>query len=210
MINTAYLIVGGVIILYLLFKISELKSRIAKPEYIYVDSSGVSNNPPKFIEVMQNKTINFKVGNETIIMSQITIGRGMTDINIISALLSQLIQQMEIIPKTDLQKMKINLIKSGIYKLMVEHIYSLTKAHAKNKRRYRKELFNIAKENTEYILLIVEQIFDYWIYIKKLIALLARGGSNRMINGEALTWNSYETDLTGQIIIKPRFVLSTN
>jgi len=209
-VNITYLIIGGVILLYLIFKLFEYKGKLAKPEQVFIDSSGIASNPPKFIDVLQNKTINFKVGKEAIIINQITIGTGLSTVNKIATLFNKLAEEFDKLPRSKVEEFKINLLKDSIYKQIVKQIYKLSKPFAKNKYKYKKELFKESKANHEKILLIVEQIFDYWMYIKKLLALLAKGGSQRMIIGEGATWNSYETDTTGQRIIKPRFGLSTN
>jgi hypothetical protein len=207
---TYYIVAGGVILLYLLFKNREYRIKVAKPERINVDTSGIASNPPQFIEVLQNKTINFLIGNEKIVISQLTVGDGLTNVNIISTLYAKLQEVNEIMPNNRVDEVKINLRKVAILKLITKHLYKLSKSFATHKRSYKKELYKTSKENCEKIFLICEQIFDYWMYIKKLNALLAQGGSMRMTIGEGSTWNYYETDTTGKRIIKPRYGLSTN
>jgi hypothetical protein len=205
-----YLVIGGVILLWLVFKLFEYKSKIAKPEQVYVDTSGISENPPKFIEVLQNKTINFLIGDHKIAITQLSIGSGLTIVGKIAYLYQQLIQAIEIIPESRVQEVKNNIYKDALFKQIVKEIYRLSKPFAKSKRKYKKALFAESKKNLEKVLLITEQIFDYWMYIKKLLALLSRGGTMRMTIGEECTWNSFETDTNGNRIIKPRFVLSMN
>ncbi len=209
-INIFYLVVGGVILLYLLFKVFEYKSKIAMPEQVFVDTSGVATNPPNFIDVLQNKTINFIIGSEKIVIRQLSIGSGLTTVNKISMLFERLALEIEKIPKNKLDQFNINILRTGIYKQMVFQIYLLSKPFVKSKRKFRKQLFKESSENHEKFLLIVEQVFDYWMYIKKLLALLSKGGSHRMTIGEGSTWNSLEMDIGGNRIIRPRFGLSTN
>jgi hypothetical protein len=209
-VDITYLVIGGVILLYLLFKLFEYKSRMAKPEYIYVDTSGIAHNPPQFIEVTKNKTINFKIGSHHIIVSQITVNEGMVKINTIASIFKSLVEALESKPKNKLDQVRLNVVRAGLYKQAVANVFKFSVIFAKNKKAYKKAIFKYAKEDYEGMLLIIEQIFDYWIYLKKLKALLAQGGSHRMIIGEGSTWNSYETDMTGKRIIKPRYALSMN
>lgn len=204
-VDITYLIIGGVILFYLIYKNIEYKAKIAKPERIYIDSSGVAANPPQFIEVLQNKTINFLIGKEKIVISQITIGDGLTSINIIANLYAKLDEINDIVPGNKLDEVRLNVRKISILNLITKYLYKLSKPFAKNKRSYKKELFKTANNNCEKIFLICEQIFNYWIYIKKLKGLLSKGATLQMINGEGFTWNSYEMDLTGKTIITPRY-----
>jgi len=205
-----YLVVGGVILLWLIFKLFEYKSKLVKPEQVYVDSSGIASNPPKFIDVLQNKTINFVVNGEKIVISQLSIGKGLTTVNKIAMLFDRLGKEVVKIPKSKVDQFNLNMLKTGIYKQIVYEIYILSKPFVKSRRRFKKALVKMSNENHEKVLLIVEQIFDYWMYIKKLIALLAKGGSLRQTIGEGCTWNSYAMDTDGNRIIKPRYDLSMN
>lgn len=205
-----FLVIGGVIILWLVFKVFEYRSKVAKPERVYVDTSGITTNPPKFIETLQNKTINFSIGSHKVSVSQLSIGDGLTTVNKIAALFKTLAKQVERTPKSRLDQMNINVLKTTTYKQIVYHIYLLSKPFVTSRRKFKKELFREAEKNHEKVLLIVEQIFDYWMYIKELLSLLARGGTLRMTTGDNFTWNSRETDINGNHIIKPRFALSTN
>ncbi|MBU1235026.1 MAG: hypothetical protein KKC77_19235, partial [Proteobacteria bacterium] len=177
---------------------------------VYIDTSGIAINPPKFIDVLQNKTINFNIGKYAIKIGHISIGSGLTTVNKIAMLYNGLDKLTDQIPKNRMDEISINFRKVSIYKLIVHQIYLLSKHFVDNKRKYKKELFKFSNENQEKIMLITEQIFDYWKYIKKLLALLGRGGTLRQTIGERYTWNSYETDTNGKVIIKPRFGLSTN
>jgi len=208
--SITHLIILGVILLYILFKNREYKSKIASPERIYVDTSGVSVNPPNFIEVLKNKTINFDIGTHAIKITHITPSDGFTSVNLIASLFSKFSDLMEKIPENKIERIKNNLLKAGIYKQIVYEIYNLSKSFTSGNGGYRRALIDYSKTHEEEIFLIVDQIFDYWMYIKKLVALLSKGGSKRMILGEGCTWNSYETDMTGNRIIKPRFGLSMN
>jgi hypothetical protein len=193
-----------------MFKLFEYKAKIAKPETIYVDTSGIADNPPKFIDVLQNKTINFVIDGHKVVIHQVGIGEGMTIVTKIASLYKTLSELTDKVPANRIEQVKLNIAKASTYKQIVLQIYKLSKSFVSNKRKYKKALLTEAMNNHEKVLLITEQIFDYWMYIKKLLALLGRGGSIRMTTGEGFTWNSYETDTDGTPIIKPRFGLSTN
>jgi len=205
-----YLIIAGIVLLWLVFKLFEYKSKIAMPEQIYVDSSGIANNPPKVIDVLQNKTINFELGKHFVKVSQVTVGTGLTIINKIALLYEALQQEITKKPGNKVKEIQRNFIKVGIFKQIVYQIYLLSKPFVKSKRKFRKDLFKEADKNPEKIFLITEQVFDYWSYMGKLLAVLSRGGSRRMIIGADYTWNSLEMDSHGKTIIKPRFALSMN
>jgi hypothetical protein len=209
-VSITYLVIGGVVLLYLLFKLFECKSKMVKPEQVFIDSSGIAKNPPQFIEVLQHKTINFVVNGEKIVISQLSIGRGLGIVRKISLLYEKLVREFDKIPKNKIEEVRDNLIRGAVFNQIVVQIYLLSKPFAKSKRKLRKALYKLGKTNQEKVLLITEQIFDYWMYIKKLLALLSRGGTQRMIIGAESTWSSYETDMTGNHIIKPRFGSSMN
>jgi hypothetical protein len=203
------LVVAGVVLLWLVFKLFEYKSKMVKPDRVYVDTSGITNNPPRFVEVLQNKTINFVVGRWIVRVAQMSI-KDLTIVQRIAALYAQLQELFTNTPKNRVEEVRSNIAKDLLYRQIVGEIYHLSKHFVDKKRKYRKELFREARKNHEKVMLITEQIFDYWMYIKKLMSLLAKGGSLRQIIGDVYTWNSHEMDTNGMTIIKPRFVLSTN
>lgn len=209
-ISYVYLAISGLIFLYLLFKIFEYKSKIAKPETVYVDTSGIAVNPPSFIETIKNKTINFKVNDIDIKICHLSVVDGLNKIERIASLFLRLNKLFEIETKNKVDKIKTNLLKDATFKQIVYQIYLLSKPFIKKKRLLKKELLKLAKNNVEQVLLISEQVFDYWRYIKKLMALLAQGVTLKQTVGERYTWSSYETDWTGRLIIKPRCELSMN
>jgi hypothetical protein len=209
-ISLVYLIISGLVFLYLIFKIFEYKSKIAKPETVYVDTSGIAINPPSFIDTIKNKTINFKVDDIEIKICHLSVVNGLNKIERIASLFMRLNQLFEIESNNKLDEMKSNLLKDAIFKQIVHQLYLLSKPFCKKKRKLKKRLLKLAKNDVEQVLLITEQVFDFWRYVKKLIALLARGSTLNQMVGERYTWSSYETDLTGKLIIKPRCDLSTN
>jgi hypothetical protein len=108
-----------------------------------------------------------------------------------------------------LDEIKISILKQTVYNHIVNQIYLLSAPFAAHKRKFRKELFKISKTDFETVLLIVEQVFDYWRYIKKLIALLGQGATLRQTHGERFTWKAFESDSTGNPLIKPRYDFTT-
>ena len=208
--SLTHLVIVGLVFLYLMFKLSEYKRRMVAPEVVHVDTSGVATNPPKFIDVLVNKTINFEVGKYSIKIEQLGIGKCMTTVNKIASLFEMLTVEIDRVPTGKVDEMKHNLMKDSIYKQIVMHIYLLSAPFVDNKRKYRKELINYSKDNHIKIFHIVEQVIDYWTYIKKLVALLSKGGSLKKTIGEWCTWNSLSMDSAGNHSIKPRFDWSMN
>ena len=61
----AGVIIGlSLLIFFLIYEIIRLHNKINKYDVLYVDTSGVGENPPRFIETWQGKTINFKVNEK--------------------------------------------------------------------------------------------------------------------------------------------------
>jgi hypothetical protein len=203
------IIAVGLVLLWLIFKLYEYKSKIPKPERIFVDTSGITENPPRYIEVKQNKTINFLVNGEKVVISYITI-EGLSLVKKIATYYRILSELQNIESENRIDEIRTNLAIANTYKSAVKEIYKLSKPFAKHRRRFKKAFFKEAANNFELVLLITEQIFDYWMYIKKLLALLGKGGSLRMTIGGGFTWSSYTTDLDGNLLIRPRYGRSTN
>ena len=204
-------VLAGCIIFYLIYKIITLKLKIYKNEFeVYVDTSGIAQNPPKFIDLVNGKTINFKLGKDDICISQLSITKGLKNINSIVALFNMLRQTMEVELDKKSDKLKQDILKMNIYKKIVHQIYDLSKPFVSNKRRFKKELFNKAKDDFAFILRICEEVIDYWGYVGKLLGLLSQGATLRQMFGEKASWKSVSWDLDGEIEIKPRYGLSTN
>lgn len=209
-ISPVYLIIAGLVFLYLLSRVVKYKNKLSKPEVRYVDTSGITNNPPEFIDVVKNKTINFEVGKFAIKIEHLRLIDGMDRIRRIAGLFSLLQTEMHKEVKGRLNKFKQKGLKMAIYRVIVDEIYKLSKPFVKKKFRFKLELNKKAFDDFEWMLLVVEQILDYWTYVKKLVALLSRGGSLRQTVGGGFTWSSYETDSKGRTSIKPRYAMSLN
>jgi hypothetical protein len=206
-----YLIIGGLVVLYLIFKVFEYRAKIGKPEVSYVDTSGIPVNPPTYIEVIKNKTINFKLNNKwDVKICHLSLTNGLNTIQKICILFDNLNVLMTKQCKTRLEEIQNNFLKSAAYKNIINQVFILSKPFVESKRRYRKALYKKALKDFEWFLLVVESIYNYWIYLGKLQALLSRGKTLRLINGDLFTWNSYEMDSDGKHIVKPLFASSMN
>ena len=85
-----YLIIIGLVFLYLIFKLFEYKGKMSKPEVVHVDTSGIAINPPSYIEVVKNKTINFKLGKWDVKICHLSLTKGMSMIQKICILFDHL------------------------------------------------------------------------------------------------------------------------
>jgi hypothetical protein len=204
------LVVSGLIILRLIYRLVLVNLKLQKQEPVYVDTSGIDENPPKFIEVVKNKTINFVLGKEKISIMHLSVTKGLNRIEKIAGLFYRLHEEFKKEYNTKLQKLAHTAIKKSIYNQIVIELYKLCKPFAKRKRRFRKELYKKASNDFEWTCLVIEQVFDYWAYVGKLQALLSRGGSIRQILGGNFSWSYTDWGLSGKPLIKPRFVSSMN
>jgi hypothetical protein len=205
-----YLVINGLCILYLIFKVFEYKNKMSKPEVVHVDTSGVAVNPPTYIEVIKNKTINFRLDKWDVKICHLSLTKGMGTIQKICSLFDSLNTLMKQEYKSKLEEFQCNLLKTAAYKNIIHQVYLLSKPFVKSKRRFHKALYKKALKDYEWFLLVVEEIYNYWVYMGKLQALLSRGKTLRMIHGDIFNWNSYEMDSDGRHIIKPLFASSMN
>jgi hypothetical protein len=204
-ITVAGFILAAVYIVYLWKQIRYWRNKHVDKEPKYVDTSGIMLNPPKFIDVLKNKTINFRLGKESIRIEQISASKGLSFIEKIAQMFQWLQREMQYTPNNKVDGLRHDVAKMQLYKLIVKELYKLSKPFAKNKRRFKKELMLKAKTDIEYILLIVEQVLDYWMYLGELVSLLARGGTLRQIIGVSAGWSCISTGTDGKISIKPRY-----
>jgi hypothetical protein len=205
------LVLIALALLYLINRSLGLYSKIRNLEFeVYVNTEGVVSNPPNFMELMEGKTINFKLGKEIIHIPQISFIKGINTIDKIITLVNMLSEQMKIKSIDKIQEMKNNVYKMKTYNAIVYQIYDLSKNFVNNKGRFKKELFNKAKNDYVFILSICEEVIDFWSYVGKIMALLAKGKTKRMIHGEGASLRFLNTDINGKIEIKPRYDLSMN
>lgn len=209
-INPAYLVVAGLVYLYLFYKIRELKRANVVQEKIYVDRSGIESNPPvNFIDVESNRTINFKVGGQDISICHLPWMEGIGAIKKIATLFTYMKQALDANTQDKREELSNNVFYANSYRTIVALIYELAKPHAKNKRKLKKALLKKSKDDTMFIIGVCQEIVDYWRYMGKLIALLAKGTTVRETVGSAFTWKDLNPDNDGKILIKQRFVPCT-
>jgi Trp operon repressor len=188
-----YLIIGGLIVLYLIFKVFEYRAKIGKPEVSYVDTSGIPVNPPTYIEVIKNKTINFKLNNKCDVkICHLSLTNGLNTIQKICILFDNLNVLMQKQCTTRLEEIQNNFLKSAAYKNIINQVFILSKPFVKSKRSYRKALYKKALKDFEWFLLVVESIYNYWIYLGKLQALISRGKTLRLINPVRIVYELIE------------------
>jgi len=179
--------------------------KTGKPqEPVYVDRSGIVANPPTYIEVWKNKTINFKLGKESISINQIPILDCLRYVDGIAGLYAQLVGEINTVPTNDAEKMLHQYRYISTYNQIVKMIFKLSRPHAKNKRRFKRELFKRANTDMQFFLSICEEVSDYWRFMGKQIALLSQGKTIKMTHGARSTWNNSNVDDQGKISIKPR------
>jgi hypothetical protein len=196
----------ALVLIFLLYRIVQLFNRIKKCEYeVYVNTAGITSNPPRFIELTEGKTINFRLGKEVVSISQISFNKGMETIERIQNLFTILSERIGHQPENEADKIKHNFLKINTYNLIVKEIYELSKPFARSKGKLKKELYKRAKKDTLFIMRICEQVLDYWIYVGKYTALLSKGKTLRQTFGGDATWNSINWDTTGKIDIRPRY-----
>ncbi len=177
---------------------------------MYINTSGVSANPPKFIELMEGKTINFELDEYSIHIAQVSFNKGMAIIEKIVFLFELLSEQMKVKAETRTEEIKNNLFKMKTYNALVGQIYNLSKHYVKSKAKFKKKLHKKANADFAWLLSICSEIIDYWTFVGKQLALLSKGKTIRQTFGADATWNSLSWDSSGAIEIKPRYVLSMN
>jgi len=182
---------------------------LAISETTYVDTSGVANNPPQFIEVLKNKTINFKLDKWTIRIAHLSVLNGVDKIKRIATLFKHIQELHAQEPVNRMHELKSKALRYAAYNVTVKEMYNLAKPFAPG-RRFKQAFYRKAQADIEWFLLIVEQVFDYWVYVGKLLSLLGQGGTLRQTIGGSCTWNSSSWDMEGRVIIKPRFVSCMN
>lgn len=193
-------------LIFLLYRLVQYASRIRKCEYeVYVNTAGISCNPPRFIELMEGKTINFKLNNRVISIPHLSITKGLVTIDRIAYLFTLLAERMKKEDNNKIELWRNNRIKQSTYNQIVTEIYNLSRPFAGNKKSFKKELFKKAKDDFTWILRICEQVLDFWSTVEKQIALLKKGRTLRQTLGVSASWNSTNWDTDGKIEIKPRF-----
>jgi len=172
---------SGLVIFYLLYKNRELAKKILKPEIQYVDTSGIIENPPKnYIDVRRNKTINFKLDKYTVSVCHLPVLRGISYVEIISSLYLSFLKSVENKPSGKIMQLAKTLVVYKTYMQIVKVLYMLTKSFVDKKIGYKKALFKRAKDDSEFIMDICEQINDYWMLVKKKTFFSGKGGKSEI------------------------------
>lgn len=200
-INIAYLI-GGVIIGGIIF----WKKKKTTKEYVYVDTTGIDINPPQnYIDVEQNKTINFKLGRESISICHLPIKLNVKYLEKIAYLYKLIIQESEYVTKGKIDEVAHQFRYRALYNQTTQLVYGLSKSFVNSKRKFKRDLFRRAKDDTDFIMDIIEQIINFWLYRKKKAQMLAQNQTLLSTVGSAYTWSSLTLDSHGRRLIKPRY-----
>lgn len=190
--------------LFLLILYLNARSKIGKLEIRYVDTSGIVKNPPSFIETWRNKTINFKFGKETISIPHLPIIENVQVISKLAGSFKVLSDGMSNEAIENVGETRKNTYYVVHYFNIVDMIYRISKPFAKGwffKYRFYKK----ALEDSNFIFGIAEQVFDYWQNMGKLLEVLSKGATPRMIYGESLSSPHLSWGKDGKRLIKPRF-----
>jgi len=175
-------------------------------EYIYVDTTGIDINPPKhYIEVEQNKTINFKLNKWVVSICHLPIKYNIKYIEKIKTIFSLIVQETDYIPTNKITELSHYLRMKALLHHGTILIYNLSKHFIKKKRGYKKALFKEALDNSDFIIDIMEQALDFWLYRKKKAQAVSQGQTLLSTVGSACTWNSLNLDSHGKRLIKPRY-----
>lgn len=199
-----YFVMGAVIIL-LLINIWHLKA-INPPEKIYIDKSGIGKNPPElFIDTWKNKTLNIKIDDKYYVsFCKLSILESLGHIENIATYYKVLeeLSKYQPLNKVDEKVKYANIVKA--YSAIIYYIYILTKPIVNKKYGFKKALYAKAEKDEGWLFDTCEQLFDYWMPLKKKLHLLARQQTLRQTVGERFTWNTLAMDREGRILIKPR------
>jgi hypothetical protein len=200
------IIILALFCLWLLLQLQIEKSRRTKPEVQYINTTGISTNPPEFfIETWQGRTLNIKVNEKhNLIIPQLPAPRSIDYIDRIAKEYA-IINGAMVAGFVGIVGLQRQAIMHFAYKRLINHIYNLSKPFAKV--GYKKALFNKAKNDMIWTLDVTEQINDYWQLIKKKVLLQTMGRTLKQTDGYYTTWTDYKLDVTGARLIQPRYEL---
>lgn len=205
-INVIPCLIAGVVFILFVLKIKSLKNIIKKNDFIqYIDTSGIIENPPNFIEVWQGKTLNIKFNKYDIKIPFFGALESIKYIEKISknySVMINMINYKSLSNYDDIVK-QVEYLKA--YTNIFNAVYDISKKFIKNKKRYLKDLKYKFFNDIIFGLEISEQLFNYWKVVKKKIIYLASATTLRETDGESYTWNSLNLDLQGNISVKPRY-----
>lgn len=193
---------------YLLVKENKV---ISGSKIIYADRSGIGVNPPtQFIDVWANKTINFKLGGSTdpefvVSIAQLPIFMCMDYVKRISHLFQLLCEYLEVKPQDEIKKLKLDALYIEIFNNIINNIYELSHPFIKNKKRFRKLLFEECQKDVHLTIHICEQVSDYWKLVKKKAQILGQATTLRQMHGVDTLWSNTNLDAKGKILRGARF-----
>ena len=179
----------------------------AKFDGMYVDITGVRQNPPEYIDVVKRKTMNVRIDDEfTIHIPQVSFIDGVYRIREIQSIFLLLRQQSE--DKTALKINEKNLQEFLTFcSALATVLYSLSYTFVK--RSKRKKYFRVLKtkmlNDIEWTCELIEQVIDFWSYIKKKVQYLSLGSSLRQMHGADASWDCISWGTDGSSYLLPRF-----
>jgi hypothetical protein len=203
-------VIAGLVFLYLVLRLANLKKQLADREPLYVDTQGIISNPPNFIDVIQNRTINFQIDKTVIKIDQINFVAGINTIKRIADLFTMLKKLFDQQNKNKIDEFKNNIYKLAVYRELIKQLYNLSKCHVKKRRKYKKQLYSYFEKDFEKLLLIFEQVLDYWGCLGECLSFLARGTTRQQTTGVKPGQSLRSTGTGGKTVIIPRFELCTN
>lgn len=173
----------------------------------YVDRSGIVKNPPTFIETLENKTLNFDYNGKIIRICHLPFVEQMKWVNKISGLFNILQLKND---ETTAKAFEKHNIKGADIITIIDSIavalYQLSKPQLSFRERIgrKKWMMKKAREDVNFLVGLSGEIFDYWQFMGKQFALLARGATMRMMYGPEASFNTISTDIHGNRLITPR------
>jgi hypothetical protein len=198
---------AGVAIIFLAYKYFSLLDKFGKNEFVqYVDTSGITQNPPQYIDLWEGKTINFKLDKWAIKINFLRPDWCFKYLRSIAENYQLLLAQAENGEKSVME----TYVYGAAYVRIVQSVYDLSKHFVRGRRAYRKALIAKSKKDIAFVLNACEQMFDYWIYVKKKIALLAAQTTLRRTAGVSFADNSCKLGTDGKIYAIPRFEPGSN
>jgi len=179
----------------------------AKFDGMYVDSGGVRSIPPEYIDVVKRKTMNVKLDAEfTISIPQVSFIDAVYRIREIQAIFYLLKQESERKDALVVNEKNLKQFLTFAHALCVL-VYSLSYTFIK--RGKRKAYFKAMKKrminDIEWTCELLEQMLDFWAYIKKKVSYLAKGSTPRQMYGDNFSWDYLGIGSDGSTYLLPRY-----
>jgi hypothetical protein len=198
-IDPMYLAICGIVIILLILRIiyqslenKYLSKQVKKPEVVYVDKSGITSiKDMNFLDVKKKKTLNFKVGKEAFSITQIKV---MQTLTIFDEMVLNF-QRLKAVQESKVEAKMKQIYYNKIYADIGELIYQLALPISKSKKRLKKEILLMVRNDVESVLDIASNIINYWLPVKKKALLLAKGTTLQQTAGKGSSWNSVAVDM---------------